>query len=86
MTSVNLPEEVCRASGGQQQTSCCCRPPERRHHRRPRQRRPARRQWQRLFYAKDGVRDTVNGGPGTDIATVDPKLDKLIAIERHNKK
>jgi len=28
----------------------------------------------------------VNGGPGTDTATVDPKLDKLISVERHNKK
>jgi Ca2+-binding RTX toxin-like protein len=38
------------------------------------------------FAAKDGTRDVVNGGPGTDNAVVDRKLDKLVSIERHNKK
>lgn len=38
------------------------------------------------IYVKDGARDVVNGGPGTDTAVVDPKLDKLISIEHHNEK
>ena len=36
--------------------------------------------------AKDRARDLVNGGTGTDTATIDPKLDKLTSIEHHNKK
>jgi Ca2+-binding RTX toxin-like protein len=38
------------------------------------------------IYAKDGARDLVNGGPGADTAVVDPKLDRLVSIERHNKR
>ena len=39
-----------------------------------------------VLKAKDGARDVVDGGPGTDTATVDLKLDKRISIEHRNKK
>ena len=38
------------------------------------------------FNAKDGAVDHVNGGPGADRAIVDPKLDVLTSVEKHNKK
>jgi hypothetical protein len=34
------------------------------------------------FKAKDGVRDLVDGGSGTDQAVADRKLDKLVGVER----
>ena len=39
-----------------------------------------------VLKAKDGARDVVDGGPGADVATVDPKLDKVTNVERRNKK
>jgi len=39
-----------------------------------------------MIRAKDRARDVVNGGPGTDTATIDVKLDKLTSVERHNRR
>ena len=39
-----------------------------------------------ILHAKDRAHDVVNGGPGNDTAVVDPKLDKVVAVERYNKK
>ena len=35
--------------------------------------------------AKDGTADVVNGGPGSDRGLVDPGLDKVSSVEKHNK-
>ena len=34
------------------------------------------------FFARDGRRDTVEGGPSTDYALVDPTVDKLSGVEK----
>jgi Ca2+-binding RTX toxin-like protein len=39
-----------------------------------------------ILKTRDGARDVVDGGPGNDTASVDPKLDKLVSIEHRNKK
>ena len=36
--------------------------------------------------SKDGTADVVNGGPGIDRGLVDPGVDKLISVEKYNKK
>ena len=38
------------------------------------------------LYAKDGARDVADGGQGKDTALVDPRLDRLVGIERHNRR
>ena len=38
------------------------------------------------LYAKDGARDVADGGQGEDTALVDPRLDRLVGIERHNRR
>jgi len=39
-----------------------------------------------IFRARDGAKDHLEGGPGLDTAAIDPKLDTLTSVERHNKK
>ena len=34
------------------------------------------------FSARDGARDSLDGGPGLDRAGADPKLDRLVSVER----
>ena len=35
--------------------------------------------------AKDGLRDLVDGGPGSDRALVDPGVDRVVSVEKYNK-
>ncbi len=35
--------------------------------------------------SKDGTADIVNGGPGADRGLVDPALDRITSVEKHNK-
>lgn len=38
------------------------------------------------FNARDKTVDRIDGGPGTDRATVDPRVDRLTSVEKFNKK
>jgi hypothetical protein len=37
-----------------------------------------------VILARDGARDVIDGGPGRDSASIDRKLDKVVAVERVN--
>jgi hemolysin type calcium-binding protein len=39
-----------------------------------------------IFRARDGAKDHLDGGAGLDTAAIDPKLDTLASVERHDKK
>ena len=36
--------------------------------------------------SKDGAADVANGGPGADRGLVDPGVDRVISVEKHNRK
>jgi len=37
-----------------------------------------------VIHARDGLADRVDGGPGSDTATLDRKLDKVVSVERRS--